>query len=83
MPSSITLLKTSCLFECGYDFMFGEMVQNTVSIELGTKVMYNFASVLKVMTMENATWQEAKLETGRDPRMKCSGPVLNSLSSYM
>lgn len=59
------------------------MVQNTVSLELGTTVMYNFASVLKVMTMENATWQEAKLETGRDPRMKCSGPVFNSLSSHM
>lgn len=33
-----------------------------------------------VMTMENAVWQVARTETGRDPLMNCLGPVFNSLS---
>ena len=54
-----------------------KMEQSTVSVELETKVMQNFASVLKVMAMENARWQDPKLETGRDPSMKYTGPDFN------
>lgn len=78
--SSITLWKPSCIFECFHEFILEKVGQNTILMELETEVIYTCASVLEVMTMENAKWQAARLETARDLPMKCFLPPFNSLS---
>lgn len=78
--SGITLLKTSCIFECCYEFIFGENRRERYFNGTRNQNNAHCVSVLKVRTTENARWQGARLQSKGNPLMKCSGPVFNSLS---